>query len=109
HAIAEDTPAGGDDAARRLTPSGRRKMQAAVRGLRALGVEPAVILTSPLVRAVGAAPLGGNGGGHVPPTPRPARPCRRGRVHHGWGTGGPMRPGPGSWMRSPPTSCPPTR
>jgi phosphohistidine phosphatase len=61
HAIAEDAPAGGDDAARRLTPSGRRKMQAAVRGLRALGVEPAVILTSPLVRAVETARIVVNG------------------------------------------------
>jgi phosphohistidine phosphatase len=52
HAIAEDAPAGGDDAGRRLTPGGRRKMQGVVRGLRALRVEPDVILTSPLVRAV---------------------------------------------------------
>ena len=52
HAIAEDAPAGGDDAARRLTPGGRRKMQGIVRGLRALGVEPDVVLTSPLGRAV---------------------------------------------------------
>jgi phosphohistidine phosphatase len=52
HAIAEDAPAGGDDAARRLTAGGRRKMQGVVHGLRAIGVEPDVILTSPLVRAV---------------------------------------------------------
>ena len=52
HAIAEDAPVGGDDAARRLTPSGRRKMAAAARGLRALRVAPDVVLTSPLVRAV---------------------------------------------------------
>jgi len=57
HAIAEDAPAGGDDAARRLTPGGRRKMQAIVRGLRQLAVEPDVLLTSPLVRAVETARL----------------------------------------------------
>lgn len=57
HAIAEDAPAGGDDAARRLTPGGRRRMQGIVRGLRALGVEPDVIITSPLVRAVETARL----------------------------------------------------
>jgi phosphohistidine phosphatase len=51
HAIAEDVPAGGDDAARKLTPAGRRKMRAAATGLRALRVGPAVVLTSPLVRA----------------------------------------------------------
>jgi phosphohistidine phosphatase len=57
HAIAEDAPAGGDDAARRLTPGGRRKMQTIVRGLRELAVEPDVLLTSPLVRAVETARL----------------------------------------------------
>jgi len=52
HAIAEDAPEGGDDAARRLTPDGRRKMAEVARGLRALRVAPDVVLTSPLVRAV---------------------------------------------------------
>lgn len=52
HAIAEDAAPTGDDAARRLTSGGRRKMQGVVHGLRALGVEPDAILTSPLVRAV---------------------------------------------------------
>jgi len=52
HAIAEDAPAGGDDAARKLTPEGRRKMAGVARGLRALRVAPDVVLTSPLVRAV---------------------------------------------------------
>lgn len=52
HAIAEDAPAGGDDGARRLTSAGRRKMKAAAAGLRELGVAPAVVLTSPLVRAL---------------------------------------------------------
>jgi len=61
HAIAEDAPPGGNDAARRLTPSGRRRMQDVVRGLRALRVEPDVILTSPLVRAVETARIVVNG------------------------------------------------
>src|SRR5262249_43503981 len=52
HAIAEDAPAGGDDAARKLTPVGRRKMRAAAAGLRALRVAPAVVLASPLARAL---------------------------------------------------------
>jgi phosphohistidine phosphatase len=51
HGIAEDAAPGGDDGARRLTPEGRRKMRGVVRGLRILGVEPDVLLTSPLVRA----------------------------------------------------------
>ncbi len=57
HAIAEEALAGGDDAARRLTPGGRRKMLRIVRGLRTLGVEPDTILVSPLVRAVETARL----------------------------------------------------
>ena len=52
HAIAADAPAGGTDAARRLTPAGRRKMEDVVRGLRTLEVAPDVLITSPLVRAV---------------------------------------------------------
>jgi len=57
HAIAEDAPAGGDDGARKLTGPGRKKMKAAAAGLRALGVAPAVVLTSPLVRAVETAAI----------------------------------------------------
>jgi phosphohistidine phosphatase len=52
HAIAEDAAPGGDDAARKLTGPGRRKMQAAAAGLRALRIAPDVVLTSPLVRAL---------------------------------------------------------
>jgi phosphohistidine phosphatase len=52
HAIAEDAAPHGGDGARRLTPEGRRKMERVARGLRALGIMPDVILTSPLVRAV---------------------------------------------------------
>jgi phosphohistidine phosphatase len=68
HAIAEVAPTGGDDAARRLTPGGRRKMRGVVRGLRALGVEPDVILTSPLVRAVETARIVAAG---LPGAPEP--------------------------------------
>ena len=57
HAIAEDAPPGGDDASRRLTTEGRRKMRGVVRGLRIVGVEPDVILTSPLIRAVETADI----------------------------------------------------
>jgi len=52
HGIAETAPPDGDDAARRLTPAGRRKMAEIVGGLRVLRVVPDVLLTSPLVRAV---------------------------------------------------------
>lgn len=51
HAIAETRAASGRDADRALTREGRKKMQRAARGLAALGVRPAVILMSPLVRA----------------------------------------------------------
>lgn len=51
HAIAEVTAPSGNDADRRLTPAGRRRMEQAAKGLAQLGVRPAAILTSPLVRA----------------------------------------------------------
>ena len=51
HGIAEDAAPGGDDRARRLTPEGRAKLRAAAAGMRALGIEPGALLTSPLVRA----------------------------------------------------------
>jgi phosphohistidine phosphatase len=57
HAIAEDAAPGGDDGGRRLTAEGRRKMRGVVRGLRIIGVEPDVILTSPLMRAVETADI----------------------------------------------------
>ena len=57
HAIAEDAPAGGDDGARKLTGPGRKKMKAVAAGLRALRVAPAVVLTSPLVRAAETAAI----------------------------------------------------
>jgi phosphohistidine phosphatase len=51
HAIAEERRPGLRDAARRLTPEGRDKLEQAARGLKRLGVVPDRILTSPLVRA----------------------------------------------------------
>ncbi|MGE0480259.1 MAG: phosphohistidine phosphatase SixA [Phycisphaerae bacterium] len=40
-----------NDAERPLTPRGQKRTRQAARGLRALGVEPDLLLTSPLVRA----------------------------------------------------------
>lgn len=52
HAIAEERgPAWPDDTQRPLTRQGRAGMRRAVRGLRDLGVELDVVVTSPLVRA----------------------------------------------------------
>jgi phosphohistidine phosphatase len=51
HGIAEVTSATGLDKDRRLTPEGRAKMRRAARGLRRLGVDVDVLLTSPLPRA----------------------------------------------------------
>ena len=51
HAIAEDLSASGRDEDRALTPEGRKKMKRAARGLVALGIEAAHLLSSPLVRA----------------------------------------------------------
>jgi phosphohistidine phosphatase len=51
HAIAEDVSSTGRDEDRALTPEGRKKMKRAARGLAALDVAPARLLSSPLVRA----------------------------------------------------------
>lgn len=48
HGIAED---GLDDEARQLTDEGRRRVGQIARGLRAVGVMPDLVLSSPLVRA----------------------------------------------------------
>jgi phosphohistidine phosphatase len=73
HAIAEDSAPGGDDRARRLTPRGRAKFRASAAGLRALGVEIDVLLTSPLVRAVETATLvAETWGGRLEPRELPA-------------------------------------
>jgi phosphohistidine phosphatase len=52
HAIADERgPAWPDDTTRPLTPKGADRMRQAVKGLRALGAQPHVVATSPLVRA----------------------------------------------------------
>ncbi|MBK9924947.1 MAG: phosphohistidine phosphatase SixA [Anaerolineales bacterium] len=53
HAIAEEpgTPGYEDDSLRPLTEKGREKMQKIAHGLRDLGVEPNLIVSSPYVRA----------------------------------------------------------
>jgi len=51
HAIAEDFSSSGRDEDRALTAEGRKKMRRAARGLASLGVSPAHLLASPLVRA----------------------------------------------------------
>src|SRR5690606_30458577 len=51
HGIAQDRVEGGVDADRRLTPRGLRRTREAVQGLRALGVAPRVVLSSPYRRA----------------------------------------------------------
>jgi phosphohistidine phosphatase len=51
HGIAEDSPPGGHDADRELTAEGKRKLRAVLRRAKEAGVRPALILSSPLVRA----------------------------------------------------------
>jgi phosphohistidine phosphatase len=50
HGLAEDAAAGGDEA-RHLTETGRQRTLKAAEGMRALGIEFDLILTSPLARA----------------------------------------------------------
>jgi phosphohistidine phosphatase len=57
HGVAEDAPPGGDDAARRLTPRGRHKMEEEAAGMRAYGIELDALLTSPLARAAETAAI----------------------------------------------------
>jgi phosphohistidine phosphatase len=57
HGIAEERAPAEDDGARRLTPRGRQRIRAAATGLRALGVQFDVLLTSPLVRAAETAAI----------------------------------------------------
>jgi phosphohistidine phosphatase len=59
HGIAQDRagPDAPTDAERRLTPRGRRRTEAAAAGLRALGVEPRAVLSSPYVRAAETAAI----------------------------------------------------
>ncbi len=57
HGIAEATASGGEDRARRLTETGRRRTSQVARGLHELGVEFDLLLTSPLVRAAQTAAI----------------------------------------------------
>ncbi|MBL8090180.1 MAG: phosphohistidine phosphatase SixA [Anaerolineales bacterium] len=51
HAIAEEEHPSGDDSQRRLTDKGAKKMRQIAKGLRALGVDFDLILSSPFTRA----------------------------------------------------------
>jgi phosphohistidine phosphatase len=57
HGIAEVDSGSGEDADRRLTPEGRRKVVEVARGLKSLAVKPAAIFSSPLPRALETATL----------------------------------------------------
>lgn len=57
HGIAEDAHGGMRDEQRQLTPEGRRKLKEVMRVARASGVQPSMILSSPLVRAVQTAAI----------------------------------------------------
>ncbi len=52
HGIAEKTAPGGSDAERVLTEKGREKLRQVLRLARSAEVNPSLILTSPLIRAV---------------------------------------------------------
>jgi phosphohistidine phosphatase len=57
HGIAEDSHPGQSDSERGLTPEGKKKLRNVLRTAREAGVAPALILTSPLKRAVQTAQL----------------------------------------------------
>jgi len=57
HGIAEDSVAGQSDSDRALTPEGKKKLRNVLRVAQEAGVAPALILTSPLKRAVQTAQL----------------------------------------------------
>jgi phosphohistidine phosphatase len=57
HGIAEDGHQGLPDEERQLTPEGRTKLKEIFRLARGAGVQPALILSSPLVRAVQTAEI----------------------------------------------------
>jgi phosphohistidine phosphatase len=57
HGIAEDPKPGESDAARALTSEGRRKLRAVLEVARHAAVEPSLILSSPLKRAVETAEI----------------------------------------------------
>jgi len=57
HGIAEDAPPGGSDADRALTQEGKQKLRRVLERARDSGVDPGLILTSPLKRAVETAEI----------------------------------------------------
>jgi len=57
HGIAEDAAPGGTDAGRALTQEGKRKLRGVLESARRAGVQPDVILTSPLKRALETAEI----------------------------------------------------
>lgn len=68
HGIAEDASADGDDRSRRLTPRGRRRIERATAGLRALELPLDAVATSPLPRAAETAAIVAAG---LPDVPAP--------------------------------------
>ena len=57
HGVAEDTKSGGRDADRRLTEEGREKLRRVLERAHSAGVQPTLILSSPLKRAVETAEI----------------------------------------------------
>lgn len=57
HAIAEEESPSGEDSQRELTDKGAKKMRIIAKGLRTLGVEFDLILSSPYIRAVQTAEI----------------------------------------------------
>jgi phosphohistidine phosphatase len=57
HGIAEEAARGGSDAARALTAEGKQKLRTVLERARDAGVRPAIILTSPLKRALETAEI----------------------------------------------------
>ena len=57
HGIAEENSNSGNDADRALTPEGRRKLRQVLKAASDAGVQPALILTSPLKRALQTAEI----------------------------------------------------
>ena len=57
HGIAEENSDSGNDADRALTPEGKRKLRQVLQAASDAGTEPALILTSPLKRAIETAEI----------------------------------------------------
>jgi phosphohistidine phosphatase len=64
HGIAEDAKAGHPDSSRALTDEGRKKTAEVVKAARRAGVAPALIISSPYVRAVETAEIAAEGFGN---------------------------------------------